>query len=193
MINEEQTSTLFPVATINSIINSAINRVWSSMNHDDARIYTCSAIGVRDYPLPEADTLHGTAQVSTVFYDDTEIAAAAQRVYDDLEQGTPTEFWVENKTLYFYPTPNADSHDIIISYKPEARFLASDSDVSNLDDVGVEAAILYTAYMCKAKDEETQMANYFKGMYDDLMSEVVMTTPGVYAAGAAPISYAGAK
>lgn len=192
LINEEQTSTLFPVATVNSVINSSINRVWSSMNHDDARIYTCSAVGVRDYPIPEADTLHGTAQVTTVYYDDTEIDAAEQRVYDDLETGTPTEFWVENKTIYFYPTPDADSHDITIAYKPEARYLVNDTDTSNLDDLGVEAAILHAAYICKAKDEEIQMANYFKSMYDDLMSEVVMSVPGIYSA-ANPTTYAGAK
>lgn len=189
-IRADCTSTLFPKAMVDDVINVSLNKVNTQLNKDWTTIQRCTQVGCAGYTIPEPVMEHGNAIVDAVFIDGEEITAQA---YEELEAGCvgePANYWVSGNGIFLNP-PADGCYVLKIRYRREFPKLTTGASESTMPDIQIDAALAYAAYLLKIADEETTMAIRYKEIFDELIDDARRMQPGVYKA--ADVTFGGAQ
>jgi hypothetical protein len=186
-----ESSSVFPVANVNNIINKGLNKVWDTTHKENELIQYSTTAGVYSYRMPEADMSNGYAMVKYVYISNSTMESPVQLyaqefIAEDVSAGVvydvPASYAVVNDNLYLYPTPD-DIYTISVYYRRDFSPLVNDTDTTYMTDHELNAVIYFACWMLKLKDEEIVSAREFKNLFDETLGYLTITEPGLYADG----------
>jgi len=180
LISENRYSSVIKESDVVAAINAALYRISKKVDRVQQNIKTSIVAGSRSIEIPDGYLQGGRVLVDEAYIDEEAITPSGFAFEDtDEPADTPTEYFVNGKTIFLAPTSDGD-YTLNIRYRREPVPLSADDDTTYLGDDAVNAAIRYSCYMMKLKDEEYTAADRFKGEWDELFREVTSLQSGVY-------------
>lgn len=182
IINEEM-SGQFGANAIDGHLNACGMRIYQAMNIGSGfTAYRDTGVGTYEYLVAESDLYNGQLHIDGVYVDGDSISAEAfSPLTDDdiLSTGKPSTYMVDGEKLVLKPTPDA-AYRLKVVYRRDYEAPTATSDTFPLNDLQVEACILYAAYMMKLMDEEYQAASMLKTQYEDTYMQATRIPTGIY-------------
>lgn len=83
-------------------------------------------------------------------------------------RGTPTRYWIWNKSIYFDPIPNAvEATQVLMFFKAKPTAATASSDSVNIDDSLSEALNNFMLWKAWKKEQEEEKAEYYRALYEE--------------------------
>jgi hypothetical protein len=192
MLSESPLSTIFTTDNVNSAINMSLAVVYKQANRSSGVISSDTVAGQREYTIPDAALQLGRVLVDTARVDDTSLTPSAYTAELTTDsQGKPTEFYVVGNKIGLSPTPDG-VYRLYVQYLMEHAPLVEDTDTTLLSDVFINAAVLYTCYILKLKDEEFGSADRLLDAYTSALKSALAIQSGIYR-GTSKYAYGGVQ
>jgi hypothetical protein len=177
LINEDDED--FDTTHVDRAINEGLRKVYNLADKDVTTAHFDTLALINQYPIPDAKLAFGNAIVDYVSVDEEELSPGF--FTEDLgDNAVPDTFWVEGRVLSLMPVPD-DEYSVVVRYRREFEPLDADGEVTDFSDEMIDGAIKYACYLLKIKDEELEVARFFKNEWDEARSSIIAIATGYYA------------
>lgn len=184
-VNDVASGGVFTSAEATRAINAGLHAVYDVVHNEPEVIWTNTIVNEREYYIPEARVHNGRAIVDRVIIEKSsgEVTELYPIEWDyddtDTDAAIPESYYVNGRYIGLEPKPDAE-YKITVIYRKDYTALSDDTDESNLNDIEIDAALYYAAYLLKTIDEEFESANAFKSQFEEILGRASTLHAGVY-------------